>query len=90
MFQVPASHIPSLPATNSSSETVPGRGATLSCAWIRPQNSAISIAAGSPSADFFRSGVKTSARFCQSMLWKPQTGPLPVTPAMTKGTCHPW
>ena len=72
MFQVPATHSPSLPATKASRELTPASGA-FSRSRMAPQNSPTSIAAGSLSGDFFMSAVKTLVSFCHSRLWKAQT-----------------
>jgi hypothetical protein len=54
-FQEPAIQRPSLPAMKASRQLAFEGGAILCWFWIAPQNSATSIAAGSPSPDFLRS-----------------------------------
>src|SRR5215470_11120597 len=47
-FQEPAIHMPTLPAMKASRQLALAGGATLCWAWMAPQNSETSIAAGSP------------------------------------------
>ncbi len=56
-FQEPAIHMPSLPAMNASRQLALAGGAILSGRSSAAQNSATSTAAGSASAERFRSGA---------------------------------